>query len=104
MIERRQPMIIMTIRKFGRGSAIIAALLCLFCVGATAAANPTEPYVPASGNTVLEHLPSTSDPRVRQFDALRKQVEARPTDVKLGVALARAYLDYGRDTGDARPR
>lgn len=86
-----------------RWSTIVAALLCLLTMGATAAAsNQTEPYIPATGNAVLEHLPSSSDPRVREFDALRKQAEARPTDVKVGVALARAYLDYGRDTGDAR--
>ncbi len=98
-----QPPNIHVRNRVARWSATIAALLCVFSLGITAAAaNQTEPYIPATGNTVLEHLPSTSDPRVRQFDTLRRQVEARPTDVKLGVALARAYLDYGRDTGDAR--
>ena len=64
--------------------------------------NQANPYVPASDSTVLEHLPSTSDPRVRQFDALKKNAIANPRDVQRAVALARAYLDYGRDTGDAR--
>ena len=70
--------------------------------GTVSAESRTQPYTPASDNTVLEHLPSTSDPRVRQFDALKQQVAAKSADVKLAIALSRAYLDYGRDTGDAR--
>src|SRR5471030_3183845 len=103
-----QPMIarIANIR-LGKGvtrcsKGIIALVVVLLLSTPAAAADQDQPYVPLNDNTVLEHLPSTSDPRVRQFDALKKQLEARPADVKLGVALARAYLDYGRDTGDAR--
>ena len=78
-------------------------LVLIGCTTGTASAeNRTQPYTPASDNTVLEHLPSTSDPRVRQFDTLKRQVAAKPIDVKPAVALSRAYLDYGRDTGDAR--
>lgn len=66
------------------------------------AGNHTQPYIPESHSIVLEHLPSTSDPRVRQFDALKQRIQARPKDVQPAVALSRAYLDYGRDTGDAR--
>ena len=54
---------------------------------------PGEPYVPASDTTVLEHLPSTGDPRVRRFDAIRRQVIAKPGDPRLAVALAHAYID-----------
>ena len=93
--------------KIGHGvgwrSRRIVALLFLFGLSAVAtAANQGEPYIPDSDNTVLEHLPSTSDPRVRQFDALKKQATAKPGDAKAAIALSRAYLDYGRDTGDAR--
>lgn len=70
------------------------------CASASAA-DHSEPYIPASDATVLEHLPSTRDPRVRRFDALRRQTATKP-DLKRSVALANAYLDYGRDTGDAR--
>jgi hypothetical protein len=66
------------------------------------AGDRSRPYVPASDAAVLEHLPSTRDPRVRHFDALRQQAATRPHDLKRSVALANAYLDYGRDTGDAR--
>ena len=79
-----------------------AALFLIVASAAAAASDQPGPYVPASDSAVLEHLPSTSDPRVRQFDALRKRAETHPGDGKLAVALARAYLDYGRDTGDAR--
>ena len=84
-------------------TSAIATLLLLSATAASAsAANQSDPYIPASDSVVLEHLPSTSDQRVRQFDALRKQVEASPGNPKLAVALSRAYLDYRRDTGDAR--
>ncbi|MFS8137328.1 MAG: tetratricopeptide repeat protein [Thermomonas sp.] len=67
-----------------------------------AIAGSTKPYVPANDNVVLEHLPSTSDPRVRAFAGLRQQVTANARDAAPAVALATAYLNYGRDTGDAR--
>jgi len=67
-----------------------------------AAGDPGQPYVPVSDQVVLERLPSTSDPRVRRFDAFRRQVTAKPGDARVALALANAYLDYGRDTGDAR--
>jgi tetratricopeptide (TPR) repeat protein len=76
--------------------------LILLAVSPVALAGTTQPYIPANDAVVLEHVPSTSDPRVRTFDALRNQSEATPADPKLAIALARAYLDYGRDTGDAR--
>ena len=78
------------------------SLLLLAFFDSAEAANRAQPYIPDSDTTILEHLPSTSDPRVRQFEVLKRQVEARPGDVKFAVALSRAYLNYGRDTGDAR--
>ena len=71
-------------------------------IAQASAGDRVQPYVPATDETVLEHLPSTSDPRVRRFDAIRRQVAAKPGDTRVAVALANAYLDYGRDTGDAR--
>lgn len=76
-------------------------MLWLSCHGNALAAS-AQPYVPANDNVVLEHLPSTSDPRVRTFDALRRQMTSNPADATRAIALATAYLDYGRDTGDAR--
>jgi tetratricopeptide (TPR) repeat protein len=79
----------------------LMALPCLFSA-TVSAADHGQPYVPSSDALVLEHLPSTSDPRVRQFDALKQKIQAKPNDVHAAVALSNAYLDYGRDTGDAR--
>jgi Tfp pilus assembly protein PilF len=81
---------------------------CMVCVAIAAAAHPARaadharPYVPASDATVLERLPSIRDPRVRAFNDLRRQRTFAPRDPKLAIELARAYLDYGRATGDAR--
>ena len=79
-----------------------ALVLLVALVPALAGAQTTQPFVPDSDNTILEHLPSTSDPRVRRFVALKARVTAAPGDLQGAVALAHAYLDYGRDTGDAR--
>lgn len=81
---------------------------CMACAAIAMAGHPARaadharPYVPASDATVLEHLPSVADPRVRAFNALRSQRTAAPRDPHLAIDLARAYLDYGRATGDAR--
>ena len=60
------------------------------------------PYIPSGSDVVLQTVPSISDPRVRAFQALRAQQTARPRDMALAVRLSAAYVDYGRDTGDAR--
>lgn len=81
-------------------AAALMVPLLLVCSCATAATRA--PYVPASDDLVLEQLPSNSDARVRQFTSLRRTVAVKPGDIAGAVALANAYLDYGRDTGDAR--
>jgi Tfp pilus assembly protein PilF len=60
------------------------------------------PYVPARDDIVLQTVASISDPRVRAFAALRTALNQNPQDVARAVKLSEAYLDYGRDTGDAR--
>ncbi|MEO6801365.1 MAG: tetratricopeptide repeat protein [Rhodanobacter sp.] len=60
------------------------------------------PYLPSSADVVLQHVPSSSDPRVRQFDLLREDVRRHPTDMPSVLKLADAYIGYGRSTGDAR--
>lgn len=80
------------------------ALMLVSCltIATAIAADHDQPYIPSSDAVVLERLPSTSDPRVRQFEVLKRKATARPGDVNPAIALANAYLDYGRDTGDAR--
>ncbi len=80
---------------------LLFGLLAMFAAGA-ACAGSTTPYVPARADVVLQRVPPTTDPRVRHFDQLRADFNRQPRDVGKAVALARAYIDYGRSTGDAR--
>ncbi|HEY2590271.1 MAG TPA: hypothetical protein VGI35_01665 [Steroidobacteraceae bacterium] len=68
----------------------------------TAASAAALPYIPSSADTVLQRVPSMTDPRVRRFNQLRAELERAPRDEGRALALSRAYLDYGRSTGDAR--
>jgi cytochrome c-type biogenesis protein CcmH/NrfG len=60
------------------------------------------PYIPDNAGVVLQQVPPTTDPRVRHFNQLRAELSRQPQDTDKSVALARAYIDYGRATGDAR--
>lgn len=71
-------------------------------LAASAFAAERMPYVPAGPDVVLQRVPPTTDPRVRQFEQLRRDLAAHPGDIGRTVALAHAYIDYGRGTGDAR--
>jgi Tfp pilus assembly protein PilF len=65
-------------------------------------AGQESPYVPTRDDIVLQTVASISDPRVRAFAVLRTSLNQDPHDVRRAVNLSEAYLDYGRDTGDAR--
>lgn len=82
---------------------IAASCLTAACLSAALAhADQETPYVPASNDVVLQTVPSMADPRVRAFEALRAEQARDPGNMTLSVRLSMAYLDYGRDTGDAR--
>ncbi|MEO7051922.1 MAG: tetratricopeptide repeat protein [Rhodanobacter sp.] len=86
-----------------RRSRVFLIALALMVIAAPAWADDHRtPYVPASADTVLQHVPASSDPRVRQFDQLRADVRGHPKDMSLALKLADAYIEYGRSTGDAR--
>jgi hypothetical protein len=73
------------------------------CLAATCSLAATDvPYVPARDDVVLQTVPSFSDPRVRALDVLRRQLIEQPREQQRAVKLSEGYLDYGRDTGDAR--
>ncbi len=78
------------------------SLLSVSLLPLTAFAAPEVPYVPEHDDVVLQTVPSISDPRVRALDALRRQLAEQPSDQQRAVRLSEGYLDYGRDTGDAR--
>ena len=104
VVSRHLSCVPMILRRFTacRTAPIVCAGLMLLCMVSPAWATYKHPYTPASDDVVLETLPSTSDARVRQFTTLRRTVAAKPGDIAGAVALANSYLDYGRDTGDAR--
>lgn len=89
----------MTMRSFGLRAGPIA-VLCL--ASAIAWSAGITPYVPDSPDIVLQKVPSVTDPRVRRFEQLRVEARQHPKDMKRALKLARAYIDYGRATGDAR--
>jgi tetratricopeptide (TPR) repeat protein len=78
------------------------AALAIFLAAGVVQADQTTPYIPANASVVLQFVPPTTDPRVRHFVQLRNDLGQHPNDVNKAVALALAYIDYGRSTGDAR--
>lgn len=66
------------------------------------AGDRSTPYTPTRDDTVLQHVPTVTDPRVRQFQELAQQWRQDRHNRKLAIRLAKAYIDYGRSTGDAR--
>jgi tetratricopeptide (TPR) repeat protein len=59
------------------------------------------PYVPASESDILQDVPSTADPAVLKMRTLRKAFDAAAHDLPAAERLADAYIDYGRQVGDA---
>jgi len=89
--------------RLGRRGVVFLITFALMSITAQAWADDHRtPYVPASADTVLQHVPASSDPRVRQFDQLRADVRRHPRDMPRALKLADAYIGYGRSTGDAR--
>lgn len=85
------------------GAALLFVLIANFTAGGSVhAADRRIPYIPASASVVLQRVPPTTDPRVRQFDRLREDLKRDPHNAAKAVTLAHAYIDYGRSTGDAR--
>lgn len=91
-----------------RGAFGARAALCLFLAAfllpavKPAWAGVAKPYVPDSPDVVLQRVPTSTDPRVRHFEQLRGRLQAHPGDMKLALKLAKAYIGYGRSTGNAR--
>lgn len=81
---------------------VFAAALILIVTAGKAESPQRDPYIPANAQVVLQRVPKTSDPRVRRFDQLRATLTNKPHLKSDALKLARAYIDYGRSTGDAR--
>ena len=77
-------------------------IVLLLVIAQAAQAQRRTPYIPGSAGVVLQRVPVSTDPRVRAFNQLREAQRADPHNLSKAAALARAYVDYGRATGDAR--
>jgi len=76
----------------------IAAVAC----AAFAQCAHAAPYIPASGNSVVEHLPRRADPAQQALRQLRVQLAANPNDVALATSVARQHIATARRETDPR--
>jgi Tfp pilus assembly protein PilF len=96
-----------------RSYALGAALTSLAAFQGTAYAAPADantaapaapfraPYLPSSDAEILQEVPSIQDPAVSEMKALRAKLETAPQSLPAAIHLASAYVDYGRQVGDA---
>jgi tetratricopeptide (TPR) repeat protein len=90
-----------------RGILALTLLMLLYVVsspraGAADVGAPFKaPYVPAGDAAILQEVPSISDPAVANMNLLQATRSAMPQSVTAAIELARAYVDYSRQIGDA---
>jgi tetratricopeptide (TPR) repeat protein len=88
--------------------------LCAWAAGVSAAISATQPdptlampppyrapYLPTLDSDILQQVPAASDPTVGAMQTLRSALNRDPTNLAAADALARAYIDFGRELGDA---
>jgi Tfp pilus assembly protein PilF len=78
---------------------VVAICGCLFSIAQQTMATP---FIPLSGATVLETLPSRNDPLQKELGDLRTALVSKPGDLRIAVALSRRYVELWRDGGDPR--
>jgi Tfp pilus assembly protein PilF len=59
------------------------------------------PYIPADDGETLQEVPAASDPHVRAVRLLRSNLDKDPANLTTADQLAQAYIDFGRQLGDA---
>jgi len=59
------------------------------------------PYTPSSDAERLQDVPAGNDPAVIDMRRLRHGLDAAPQSLPAALQLSRAYIDYGRQIGDA---
>jgi tetratricopeptide (TPR) repeat protein len=85
----------------------ILAVAGLACAAGAQTADPATfppyraPFVPNSDQELLQQVPPVSDPHVRQSKLLRAELDKDPSRWQIAHQLAVAYIDYGRQLGDA---
>lgn len=75
----------------------LVLLAALYTAAAQAA-----PYIPASGQQVLERLPGGLQPAQRELARLRAELTTNPNDLSRATGLARRYIEQARRDGDPR--
>jgi predicted Zn-dependent protease len=78
--------------------AVLNALLVV-CAAAPAGAAP---YLPTSGQQVIETLPRRADGARQELRRLQTELATRPTDLPLATDLAQRYIALGRAETDPR--
>jgi tetratricopeptide (TPR) repeat protein len=76
---------------------LILALACC-----SAAATQAAPYIPASGQLVVETVPRRGAPAQQELRRLRSQLNASPNDIALAATIARRYIALARSETDPR--
>ena len=59
------------------------------------------PYQPTADGELIQEVPKADDPAVAAIRKLRVQLDAQPRKLDIANALATAYVDFGREVGDA---
>ena len=71
-------------------------------VVAVPAAPYRAPYLPRADSEILQKVAPATDPAVREIDGLRAKLNGDRGSFRVAHELARAYIEYGRQVGDAR--
>jgi tetratricopeptide (TPR) repeat protein len=82
-----------------RGNGLAGLLLALLAAMCGAPATAT-PRIPASDDTVLQHVPAASE--TGRLEPLRARLASHPQDLQTVLALAQGYLEIGRENADPR--
>src|SRR5882757_9420631 len=82
-------------RGHGLAGSLLAILAAIFCAPAMAT-----PRIPASDDTVLQHVPAASE--TRRLEPLRARLATHPQDLQTVLGLAQGYLEIGRENADPR--
>jgi Tfp pilus assembly protein PilF len=69
--------------------------------GITPLAPYKAPFTPTDDDALLQEVPSAADPAVSQMRRLRGELDADAGNLAIAEQLAQAYVDFGRQIGDA---
>jgi Flp pilus assembly protein TadD len=83
--------------------ALLSGILALPIQAIAIAGSPAfrAPFTPEHDDELLQLVPSTTDPAVAALFDLRARLATSKQDLALALQLADAYVDYGRQVGDA---